>query len=98
AASRHKSREEARAFAERLAAQARAGEDFAKLLKHDNGDSSYRNGEGFGQHKGEIKPSEAEPVLFRLRDGEVGPVIEIATGFHVVPVRKGHHAGARRLA
>jgi parvulin-like peptidyl-prolyl isomerase len=92
-AGRYRTREEALAFAEQLANRARAGEDFAKLSKYDNGDSSYRNGEGFGQLRGEIKPIEAEPILFRMKDGEVGPVIEIPTGYHVVRLLKRQQAG-----
>jgi parvulin-like peptidyl-prolyl isomerase len=96
-ASRFASREEARRFAEGLAARARAGQDFAKLLPYDNGDSSYRNGEGYGQRPGEIKPPEAEPLLFRMRDGEVGPVIEMPTGFHIIRLVKRQRAGLLTL-
>jgi parvulin-like peptidyl-prolyl isomerase len=96
-ASRFPSRAAARAFAEQLAARARAGEDFSKLLQYDNGDSSYRNGEGCGQHRGEIRPLEAEPILFRMRDGEVGPVIEIPTGYHVIRLTKRTYAGTLPL-
>ncbi len=92
-AGRYRTREEARAFAEGLAARARKGEDFAKLMKYDNGDSTYRNGEGFGQRRGEIKPPEAEPILFQMQDGQVGPVIEIPTGFHVIRLVKRTRAG-----
>jgi parvulin-like peptidyl-prolyl isomerase len=92
-ASRYRSRDEARNFADQVAARARAGDDFNQLLKFDNGDSSYRNGEGFGQRRGEIKPIEAEPILFNLKDGEVGPIIEMPTGFHVIRLVKRQYAG-----
>jgi parvulin-like peptidyl-prolyl isomerase len=92
-AGRYRTREEARAFAEGLADRARKGEDFTKLMKYDNGDSSYRNGEGFGQRRGEIKPTDAEPVLFQMQDGQVGPLIEIPTGFHVIRLVKRTRAG-----
>jgi parvulin-like peptidyl-prolyl isomerase len=92
-ASRYPTRDEARAFAQQLATRARAGEDFNVLLKFDNGDSSYRNGEGFGQRRGEIKPVEAEPILFRLNDGELGPIIEMPAGFHLIRLVKRQHAG-----
>lgn len=92
-ASKYADRAAARRFAEQIATRVRAGEDFARLAQYDNGDSSYRNGEGYGQRRGEIKPSEAEPVLFQLRDGEVGPVVELATGFHIVRLVKRQHAG-----
>jgi parvulin-like peptidyl-prolyl isomerase len=92
-ASRYHTRDEARGFAQQLVTRAQAGEDFNELLKFDNGDSSYRNGEGFGQRRGEIKPQEAEPILFRLKDGEVGPIVEMPTGFHVIRLVKRQYAG-----
>jgi parvulin-like peptidyl-prolyl isomerase len=96
-AGRYPSREAARAFAEQLASRARNGEDFAKLSQYDNGDSSYRNGEGFGQHRGEIKPIEAEQILFQMKDGQTGPVVEIATGFHVIRLIHREYAGLMPL-
>jgi peptidyl-prolyl cis-trans isomerase C len=93
-ASRFPNRDLARQFAEDLAAKARGGEDFQQLAqKYDNGDSSYRGGDGFGTRRGEIKPPEAEPVLFKLKDGEVGPVIEQGNGFRVVRLVKREYAG-----
>src|SRR5262249_16983910 len=55
-------------------------------------DSKFRNGEGLGTHRGEIKPPELEETLFRLREGDVA-VIPIATGVHVVRVTKRENAG-----
>jgi peptidyl-prolyl cis-trans isomerase SurA len=93
-AGRFPSRQEARALADQLAARARAGEDFAELAKkYDNGNSVYNNGEGFGHQRAEIKPIEAEPILFGLKDGEVGPVIELPTGYHVIRLVKRDYAG-----
>jgi parvulin-like peptidyl-prolyl isomerase len=95
-AGKFSTRDEAHQFAEQLAARARRGEDFHKLvMSFDNGDSSYRNGEGYGRKPGEIKPVEAEPVLFRMRDGEIGPVIELTNGFHVIRVVKREYAGVK---
>jgi parvulin-like peptidyl-prolyl isomerase len=80
-------------LAEQLAERARGGEDFAKLAeKYDNGDSSFRRGEGIGTKRGEIKPSEAENVLFQLKDGETA-VVELEKGFHVVRLVKRDYAG-----
>lgn len=94
AAGRHSSREAAGQFAEQVRQRAIRGEDFVRLVKeHDNGDASYRNGEGFGQKRGEIKPAEAEPVLFSLKDGDVGPLVELTNGFHIVRLVKRQHAG-----
>jgi parvulin-like peptidyl-prolyl isomerase len=94
AASRHPSREAARQFAEQLRQRAIKGDDFVQLVKeHDNGDASYRNGEGFGHKRGEIKPTEAEAVLFSLKDGQVGPLVELTNGFHIVRLVKRENAG-----
>ena len=92
-AERYPSRDEARRFAEEVAERARKGEDFAKLAEqYDNGDSSFRKGEGIGSKHGEIKPPEAETTLFQMKDGEVD-VVELETGFHVVRVIKRVEAG-----
>jgi parvulin-like peptidyl-prolyl isomerase len=86
----------ARRFAEQVAAKARAGEDFAKLVKqYDNGDSSLRNGLGLGEKRGEVRPAEAEAVLFALKSGEVGPVIDLGFGFHVVKVTEHQYGGQK---
>lgn len=83
--SRFANHEEARRFSETIVQRARAGEDFAALAKQfDHGDSSLRNGEGLGQKRGEIRPTQLEPALFALKAGEVGPVVDLGFGFHVV--------------
>jgi hypothetical protein len=91
------SREAARAFADKLSAQVRGAQDpgktFAELAaKCDNGDSSLRNHEGIGHRRGEVRPPEAEPVLFRMKEGELS-VVEIGSGFHVVRLVRREHAG-----
>ena len=91
--SKFTSRAEAHHLAEQLAARARSGEDFAKLAaKYDNGDSSFRNGDGLGSKRGEIKPPEAENVLFQMKDGDTA-VVELEKGFHVVRLVKRDYAG-----
>lgn len=84
---------DARRFAEQLIGQVRTEADFSKLLAYDDGDSKFRNGEGLGTRKGEIKPPEVEEILFRLKDGQIGPVIEISTGVHIVRVVSREYAG-----
>jgi parvulin-like peptidyl-prolyl isomerase len=92
-AENYPSRADAHRLAEQLAKRARGGEDFAKLAqKYDNGDSSFRNGDGIGAKRGEIKPPEAENVLFQLKDGETA-VVELEKGFHVVRLVKRDYAG-----
>jgi len=96
-ASRHPTRDAARKFAESLAQRVRAGEDFVKLAEtFDNGDASLRKDAlGEGTKRGEIRPVEIEEVVFRLREKDVGPVVEIATGFHVVRLVERTYAGKR---
>jgi parvulin-like peptidyl-prolyl isomerase len=90
---KHPSREAAAAFAEVLAGRIRRGEDFGRLCEqYDNGDSALRGHEGAGHKKGEIRPPEAEPVLFRMKEGEVA-VVEIGSGFHIVRLAKRTYAG-----
>jgi len=74
----------ARRFAEEIARAARMGDDFARLCDmYDDGDSRYRKGDGYGAKRGEIRPVEAEPYLFQMHEGDLGPIIEISTGYHV---------------
>lgn len=97
ATARHPSPQAAKQFAEVLAERIRKGEDFVRLAKEfDNGDSSLReNAEGIGRKRGEINPPAAEDLLFRLKDGEVGPLIEIETGYHIVRLSKRTKAGKK---
>jgi parvulin-like peptidyl-prolyl isomerase len=92
-ASKHSSRDEARYFAQQLAEKLKQGQDFAQLSKYDDGDSVYRKGMGYGVKRGEIQPPEAEPILFKMKDGEVGPLIEMENGFHIIRLVKRTHAG-----
>jgi peptidyl-prolyl cis-trans isomerase SurA len=86
----------ARRFAEQVLARARAGEDFAKLSQEfDHGDSRLRNGDGLGTKRGEIKPAEVEPLIWNVRPGEVGPLIDMGFGFHIVKVVTRDYAGRR---
>ncbi len=82
----------ARKAAEQVRDRMRQGEDIAKLLSLDNGDSSYRNGDGLGRKRGEIKPPEAEAVLFKLKEKETA-VVPTGGGYHVVRVVKREFAG-----
>jgi parvulin-like peptidyl-prolyl isomerase len=93
--SKHPSPAAARHHAEALAAQARQAADFAELSKKfDDGDSGpYRGGAGLGQKRGEIRPPEVEAFLFRMREGEIGPIIETFNGFHVIKLVEREYAG-----
>lgn len=90
---KHPTVAEARRFAEELLAQVRSPEDFARLAAFDDGDSKFRNGLGFGKRRGEIRPPELEDHLFRLQEGQIGPVVEFPTGVHIFRVLKREYAG-----
>jgi parvulin-like peptidyl-prolyl isomerase len=91
-ASKFRSRAEARQYAETLLAHARAGADFMKLVKeYDHG---LAGGTGEGTKRGEIRPAEAEAVVFGLKQGEAA-LVEMETGFHIVKVAERTYAGRR---
>ncbi|CAN5291417.1 hypothetical protein BH10PLA2_BH10PLA2_24500 [soil metagenome] len=95
-ASKFPNRQAAQQFAENLRTRARNGEDFARLVKEfDQGDSSWRNGEGSGKRRGEIKPPEMEAVLFEMKSGDVSPVISLSTGFHLAKLSNREYAGPK---
>jgi peptidyl-prolyl cis-trans isomerase SurA len=89
--------EATRRFATVLIQRIRNGESFESLATQDfnAGDSALRKGKGIGHKRGEISPPEVEKVVFSLKEGEVGPPIELPTGFHLVRVVKRQYAGVR---
>ena len=98
ALTKHGTREAALATAQQIIQRSKDGEDFTKLsAQFDNGDSSYRNGEGLGKRRGEVRPVEAEKYLFTMKDGEIGPILEQANGFHIIRLVKRDYAGKVQL-
>jgi hypothetical protein len=96
--SKYPSREEAKKVANSVAAQTRSGQDFVRLAAQFDKDSSgFGKAEGLGQRRGEIRPVECEPYLFQMKPGEVGPVLELPTGFHVFKLVKRDYAGQTPL-
>lgn len=94
----YRSKAEAAAFANQLVERARRGEDFAKMAKeYDHGDSKWRGGDGVWSRPGEVQPPELEPLLFRMKAGDVAPVVETASGFHIVRLVERERAGRRPL-
>jgi parvulin-like peptidyl-prolyl isomerase len=90
----HPTRESARRFAEEVARAARMGDDFARLCDmYDDGDSKPRKGDGYGAKRGEIRPVEVERYLFQMQNGEVGPIVELSSGFHVIRLVERQFAG-----
>lgn len=80
--------EAARRHAEQVLAQVKAirsHEQFAVLAeKYSYGPSKYRNGEGEGNERGMIRPPEVEEIIFKLKPGQAGPIVEVPRGFHIV--------------
>jgi len=86
----------ARQYAEQVRTQAAAGADFPALVKQcDQGDSRLRYGAGLGQKAGEIRPAEVEKTVLALKAGEVGPVIDLGFGLHIVRVADRQYAGMK---
>jgi foldase protein PrsA len=94
---KHPTLADARRFATELVAKCRTADDFTKLLEFDDGDSKFRGGDGLGRLRGEIKPAELEPHLFEMKDGQIGPVVELATGVHIFRLLKREYAGQKPL-
>jgi parvulin-like peptidyl-prolyl isomerase len=90
---KHPTMADAMTFAKDLRARWSSGEEFAKLLEFDDGDSLTRKGEGAGQLRGDIRPRELEEIVFALKAGEIGPPFELSTGVHVFSVVKREYAG-----
>ncbi len=74
---------EAKRIGEDLLDQVRRGADFASLAKFDDGDSKTRGCVGIGSRRGEIQPKELESYLFEMKDGQIGPLVEVSTGVHL---------------
>jgi hypothetical protein len=90
-------RDECRKLAEKIAEQAREGTSMADLSeKHNMGESKYRKGEGLGQKRGEVKPSEVEGYLFGMKEGQI-MLVEFPTGYHIIRLDHRDFAGPQPL-
>lgn len=84
----------ARRFAEEIVGRLKAGEDFIKLAEqYDEGTSKFTHGEGTGQRRGEIRPFEVENYLFGMSEGDIGPIVEIPSGCHIIKLVSREYAG-----
>ena len=76
----------ARAKAESLLVEIRAGGDFEKIAKRESMDASKDQGGDLGwNRRGGFLP-EFERYAFALAPGQVSPVVETAYGFHIIRV------------
>jgi peptidyl-prolyl cis-trans isomerase SurA len=92
-----RTRPEAKLLAEQMVERLNAGADFADYLKYDDGDSVVRQGMGYGSLRGEIQPREAEPILFKMKDGDISPLLEMPTGFHIIKLVNREYAGKMKF-
>jgi parvulin-like peptidyl-prolyl isomerase len=89
--------ESAKHFGEDLINRCRTPDDFNQLMVYNEGPTKNSGGEGVGNLRGQIQPPELEAALFKLRQGEIGPVIPLATGVHLIRVTKREYAGQKPL-
>jgi hypothetical protein len=77
--------EEAKAKAGKLLAQARAGADFKALVKENSDDETSRDKSGdFGTWRmSDNVPDLMRPVVFGLKQGEVGEPVRQAHGYYI---------------
>ncbi len=77
--------EEAKAKAEKLLAQARAGADFKTLVKENSDDETSRDkGGDFGSWRvTDNVPDVMRPVVFGLKQGELGGPVRQAHGYYI---------------
>ncbi len=90
--------DEAKAYAETVWRAASAGSDFVEIIKKSgHGDSGLRNGEGLGTKRGDFQPAELESVILELKPGELSPLLQTATGYHIVKIVTAQKAGVREF-
>ena len=87
-----------------------AGEEFAALsVQFDEGFAKRQNGFGTGEKRSSsdnkqedwVQPLDIEPTVWSLKPGQVSPVVQTPTGYHLVKVvepRVHGHAAVRREA
>lgn len=75
--------------AESLVVELRRGADFAAAAKRFSGDSaSAAQGGELGWFRRGLMVKEFEDMAFRLRPGEISPVVETSFGFHIIKVER----------
>jgi peptidyl-prolyl cis-trans isomerase SurA len=93
---RFPTREAAKAYADVAWQKANNGENFVELVKQfGQGDSNLRGGDGIGEKAGEINPPELEPLILKMDVGQVSPLLQTATGYHIVRIVERDRAGTK---
>lgn len=94
---RYGSFQEARSHAEQLHQQAISGADFIGIIKAEERSPKGRlNWDGIGTRREDVPPDVSE-MVFALKPGQISPVIETPTGFHIIKVLEREYAGLRPL-
>jgi peptidyl-prolyl cis-trans isomerase SurA len=76
--------EEAGKKAERVSAEAKGGEDFAKLALANSNSQTALDGGALGWRKGTELPTFLAEVIARLKPGEVSEPLRTPTGYHLI--------------
>lgn len=83
---------QARQYAQGLLKTLGPGDDLTKLIAYDDGVAKLNQARGLGTQVGKIQPAEVEPHLLKLKEGQIGPIVELPTGVHIIRLVK-HEAG-----
>ena len=67
----------------------------ALCRKYDDGTSADQQAVGKGSRRGEIRPFDVENYLFHMTNGQIGPIVELREGFHIIRLVQREQAGLR---
>jgi peptidyl-prolyl cis-trans isomerase SurA len=98
--SNDKLKEKAKTFAKTLLDSIKNGADFAELARKNSDDpGSAREGGDLGFVKRGVFYPEFEAAAFKLKEGELSPVIESPVGFHIIELieRRGESIHSRHI-
>lgn len=86
---------DAKATAEKLLADLKAGADFAALAKEKSGDpgSAAKGGELGFIRKGQMVPAFEQAAFALQKPGELSPVVESSFGFHIIELEEKKPSG-----
>jgi parvulin-like peptidyl-prolyl isomerase len=79
---------QARAAAQNVLSQLRAGADFAQLAREHSDDASAANGGELGFFEKGVLPADFDAVAWTLTPGQTSDVKELGTGLHIIKVHE----------
>ena len=93
-----KVRTEKRAFAEKLAEEAKAGKDFTELARLNSDDkASAVNGGSLGYFTRGSMVRPFEEAAFSMHPGDISDVVETTFGYHIIKVEEYTEPGVRSM-